>query len=79
MGCCPNRPTGREFDPDREAPCEADVARFSAGYDDDEGWYDDEAFERCDGRAASRSARKGMIAFVAVLALIAFVLVFIVR
>ncbi|TVQ60198.1 MAG: hypothetical protein EA379_08670 [Phycisphaerales bacterium] len=74
MSCCPGPKHGPEFDPDREAPSEADVARFSEGYDEDEGWHDDEAFDDLREPDAGKAAQKKIIAFVAVLVAIAFLL-----
>lgn len=73
MSCCPGPKHGREFDPDHEAPSEADMARFSGGCEDDEGWHDDEAYEREGVVDAGKDAQKKILAFVAVVLIVVFV------
>ena len=88
MSCCPNTGcnTGHPFDPDDEAPSEADMARF--GDDSEYSEFDDQDALGVRGpvwgggasasAAGPRRWKKAMAPAVAVVVLLAFVFVFVV-
>jgi len=84
MSCCPGPKTGKEFDPDCEGPSDADLDRFggdSAHCSNcgEEIWHDTPICPNCRTIVEERldSSKKPWVVAVGVVALIAFVLVFV--
>ena len=75
MSCCPGPKHGREFDCDREAPDETDMARFGGDDEEQLSDYDDEAFDESEGRWDGARSKKTVIMVGAGLAIAAIAVI----